>query len=232
MSRHGIASEDYLKAIYQHTEWQSEAITPSALAAKLGIAPPSVTEMVKKLAAAGLVAHVPYGPLRLSDSGRLRAAAVLRRHRLVETWLVTEMAYGWHEVHDEAEVLEHTISDRLLQRIAERLGYPTIDPHGDPIPAADGSVRHRPARLLAAAAVGETGEVVRISDRDPRLLTRLADAGIRPGTAIRILPPAIAAVPAAEALRIALAGAPAADDPAPAILLDAASAAAIWITHP
>ena len=178
MSRHGIASEDYLKAIYQHTEWQPDLITPSALAAKLGVAPPSVTEMVKKLAAAGLVTHVPYGPLGLTDSGRLRAAAVLRRHRLVETWLVTEMGYGWHEVHDEAEVLEHTISDRLLERIDERLGHPTADPHGDPIPAADGSVPRRPARLLAEAAAGDVAKIVRISDRDPRLLLLLADAGI------------------------------------------------------
>ncbi len=226
MSRFGIASEDYLKAIYQHTEWQPDPITPSALAAKLGIAPPSVTEMVKKLAAAGLVTHVPYGPLRLTDSGRLRAAAVLRRHRLVETWLVTDMGYGWHEVHDEAEVLEHTISDRLLERIDERLGRPTADPHGDPIPASDGSVPRHPARLLTETAVGDLGTIVRISDRDPHLLLRLADAGIRPGTAVRILPSPGAAV-------IALAPAPGETSVVAAgIQLDAASAATIWITRP
>lgn len=226
MSRFGIASEDYLKAIYQYTEWQPDLITPSALAAKLGIAPPSVTEMVKKLAAAGLVTHVPYGPLRLTDSGRLRAAAVLRRHRLVETWLVTDMGYGWHEVHDEAEVLEHTISDRLLEQIDERLGRPTADPHGDPIPASDGSVPRHPARLLTETAVGDLGTIVRISDRDPRLLRRLADAGIRPGTAVRILPSPGAAV-------IALAPTPGETSVVAAgIQLDTASAATIWITRP
>jgi DtxR family Mn-dependent transcriptional regulator len=227
MIRHTIASEDYLKTIYQHTEWQAELITPSALAAKLGVAPSSVTEMVKKLAAAGLVIHVPYGPLQLTDSGRLRAAGVLRRHRLVETWLVTEMGYGWHEVHDEAEVLEHTISDRLLERIDERLGQPTADPHGDPIPAPDGSVPVSAARPLAAAVVDEVSAIVRISDRDPRLLLRLADAGIRPGTMVRVLPsPAMAS--AIVSLDLPRAGAPA----APVIHLDAPSTAAIWISQP
>lgn len=219
----GIAAEDYLKTIYQHTEWQPDAITPSALAAKLGVAPPSVTEMVKKLAAAGLLTHVPYGPLRLTESGRLQAAAVLRRHRLVETWLVTEMGYGWHEVHDEAEILEHTISDRLLERIAERLDHPTADPHGDPIPAADGQVPATPARPLSEAAGDEVSEIVRISDRDPLLLVRLADAGIRPGTAIRILPPP------ADPSAVAIAPAGSSRGPGPAVTLDPASAAAIWI---
>ncbi len=176
------AAEDYLKTIYAHTEWQTELITPSALAVRLGVAPSSVTEMVKKLAAAGLITHVPYGPLALTDAGRTRATAVVRRHRLIETWLVREMGYAWDEVHDEAEVLEHSISDRLLEAINARLGFPVRDPHGDPIPFADGTVVRVPAVLLADAIVGSRHTVLRISDRDPAVLRELAVNSIGPGT--------------------------------------------------
>ena len=131
-----VAIDDYLKTIYHHTEWQSVAITPSQLAAELALAPSTVTEMVQKLAALGLVSHRPYGPVSLTDAGRARAAAIIRRHRLIETWLVREFDYAWDEVHDEAEVLEHAISDRLLEGISARLGHPTRDPHGDAIPDA------------------------------------------------------------------------------------------------
>ena len=137
------AIEDYLKTVYGHTEWQPDPITPKALADRLGVAPSSVTEMVKKMAAAGLVSHVPYGAVRLTDAGTSRALAVVRRHRLIETWLVQEMGYAWDEVHDEAEILEHAISDRLLEAIDARLGRPARDPHGDPIPAADGTLHRR-----------------------------------------------------------------------------------------
>ena len=143
--------DDYLKTIYHHTEWQDDRITPSQLAAELGLAPSSVTEMVQKLAAQGLVTHRPYGPIALSDEGEKRAAAIIRRHRLIETWLVREFGYAWDEVHDEAEVLEHAISDRLLEGIDERLGRPRHDPHGDAIPDAAGHVDREPFVLLAAA---------------------------------------------------------------------------------
>lgn len=185
--------EDYLKTIYAHTEWQTDAITPSALAARLGLAPSTVTEMVKKLAAAGLVTHVRYGAITLTEAGNAAAVAVVRRHRLVETWLVREMGYGWDAVHDEAEVLEHAISDRLLASIDERLGHPDRDPHGDPIPAADGSVRREDAVLLGDADVGHTGAILRISDRDPSLLRELEASGIGVGTTVSV---------AAEALRV------------------------------
>ncbi len=181
------AVEDYLKTIYAHTEWQPEPITPSVLASRLGVAPSSVTEMVKKLAAAGLITHVPYGPLRLTRAGFLAASAVVRRHRLVETWLVREMGYDWDQVHDEAEVLEHALSDRLLEAIDERLGRPGADPHGDLIPAADGSLVRVPAILLADAAPGHAGTVLRISDRDPGILRDLAAESIGPGSALTVL---------------------------------------------
>ncbi|MFY9714146.1 MAG: metal-dependent transcriptional regulator [Microbacterium sp.] len=186
------AADDYLKTVYAHTEWQDAPITPSVLAAKLGIAPSSVTEMVKKLAAAGLVSHVPYGAVRLTDAGTRRALAMLRRHRLIETWLVREFGYAWDEVHDEAEVLEHTISDRLLEGIDVRLGRPRFDPHGDAIPDAAGDVEREPFVLLADAAPGHNGRVLRVDDRDPALLRALEAAGVIVGAEIEVLAGGIA----------------------------------------
>ena len=180
------AADDYLKTVYAHTEWQDAPITPSVLAAKLGIAPSSVTEMVKKLAAAGLVSHVPYGAVRLTDAGTARALAMVRRHRLIETWLVQEFDYGWDEVHDEAEVLEHTISDRLLEGIDVRLGRPRFDPHGDAIPDADGRIEREPFVLLADAPAGHTGRVLRVDDRDPELLRALETLGLAVASTVRV----------------------------------------------
>jgi len=168
-----VAVEDYVKVVYAHTEWQPEPITTSVLASRLGLAASSVTEMVKKLGAQGLVDHVPYGAVSLTTDGTALALRMLRRHRLIETWLVRHFGYGWDEVHDEAEVLEHALSDRLLDRIDEQLGYPTRDPHGDPIPSRDGRVEQPEAVLLRAVAAGETVRIVRISDRDPQLLRHL-----------------------------------------------------------
>jgi DtxR family transcriptional regulator, Mn-dependent transcriptional regulator len=180
------AIDDYLKTIYHHTEWQDERITPSQLAAELCLAPSSVTEMVQKLAAQGLVTHRPYGPISLSDSGQKRAAAIIRRHRLIETWLVSEFGYAWDEVHDEAEILEHAISDRLLEGIDERLGRPKHDPHGDAIPDAAGRVDREPFVLLSAAVPGHTGRVLRVSDRDPALLRAVELAGVAVGATVTV----------------------------------------------
>jgi DtxR family Mn-dependent transcriptional regulator len=180
------AVDDYLKTIYHHTEWQDQRMTPSQLAGVLGLAPSSVTEMVQKLAAQGLVTHRPYGPVSLTPAGERRAAAVVRRHRLIETWLVQEFGYGWDEVHDEAEVLEHALSDRLLEGIDARLGRPRFDPHGDAIPDAAGAVHREPFVLLAHAAPGHTGRVLRVSDRDPQLLRALVDAGVDVGHTLEV----------------------------------------------
>ncbi|MEL5991016.1 metal-dependent transcriptional regulator [Microbacterium phosphatis] len=186
------AIDDYLKTVYAHTEWQDAPITPSVLAAKLGIAPSSVTEMVKKMAALGLVAHEPYRAVRLTAEGERRALEMVRRHRLIETWLVAEYDYTWDEVHEEAEVLEHALSDRLLEAIDQRLGRPRFDPHGDPIPDQDGSVQREGFVLLAEAEPGHTGRVLRVSDRDPGLLRLIERAGITVGSELRVpvdLPP-------------------------------------------
>jgi DtxR family Mn-dependent transcriptional regulator len=182
-----IAVDDYLKVIYSHTEWQSEPITPSQLAVRLALAPSSVTEMVKKLAALGLVEHRPYRAITLTPAGEERALAMVRRHRLVETWLVRDFAYGWDEVHDEAEVLEHALSDRLLAAIDAHLGYPVRDPHGDVIPAADGSLRRPQAVRLDAATPGLTGTIVRISDRDPEVLRVVDSLGLAIDDAVTVV---------------------------------------------
>lgn len=179
--------EDYVKVIYSHTEWQSEAITPSELASRLGLAASSVTEMVKKLAAAGLVTHIRYGAVTLTDEGRALALRMLRRHRLIETWLVESFGYRWDEVHDDAEVLEHAISDRLLEAIGQNLGNPVRDPHGDPIPRTDGTVVQPAGVLLAESPIPFTGSVVRISDRDSSLLQYLEGKGITLDTVIEVV---------------------------------------------
>jgi DtxR family Mn-dependent transcriptional regulator len=206
------AVDDYLKTIYHHTEWQTARITPSQLASELGLAPSSVTEMVQKLAAQGLVTHRPYGPIALTEAGEVRAAAIIRRHRLIETWLVSEFGYTWDEVHDEAEILEHALSDRLLEGIDERLGRPRFDPHGDAIPDAAGKVAREPFVLLAAAASGHVGRVLRVSDRDPELLRAVEAAGVEVG--------AEATVTDAATLRIAGAD----------LRLPAAAANAVWLS--
>ncbi|MBG6054677.1 DtxR family Mn-dependent transcriptional regulator [Salinibacterium sp. CAN_S4] len=176
------AVEDYVKVIYAHTEWQPVPITTGLLASRLGLAASSVTEMVKKLVALGLAVHEPYGAIDLTPDGTALALRMLRRHRLIETWLVQHVGYGWDEVHDEAEVLEHAVSDRLLDALDAQLGFPSRDPHGDPIPTADGTVTVPAALLLADAAAG--GRVVRISDRDPELLRTLESEGIVVGAVV------------------------------------------------
>lgn len=170
------AAEDYLKVIYSHTEWQAKPISTTGLAARLGLAASSVTEMVKKLVHQGLASHEPYGAIVLTADGTAEALRMVRRHRLIETWLVQHVGYTWDEVHDEAEVLEHAMSDRLLDAIDEQLGRPTRDPHGDPIPTRDGRIERPHAVLLADAPAG--GRIVRISDRDPMLLRHLHAEGV------------------------------------------------------
>jgi DtxR family Mn-dependent transcriptional regulator len=182
-----MAVEDYVKVVYAHTEWQSDPISTSVLAARLGLAASSVTEMVKKLVAQGLVHHVPYGAVTLTADGTALALRMIRRHRLIETWLVQHFDYSWDEVHDEAEVLEHALSDRLLDKIDDQLGRPTRDPHGDPIPARDGTVKRPSAVLLGETSPGETVRVVRISDRDPLLLRHLEAEGVALDTSLTVV---------------------------------------------
>ena len=141
------AVQDYLKAVWSAGEWSTAPVTTKMLAERLGVGAPTVSEMVRRLCDQGLLSHVRYGAVSLTTAGRAQAVAMVRRHRLIETFLVSELGYSWDEVHDEAEVLEHAVSDLLVDRIAARLGHPIRDPHGDPIPASDGTVT-QPAALL------------------------------------------------------------------------------------
>ena len=133
MTENSTQTENYLKAIWNAAEWSTQPVTVSVLAARLGLAASSVSEAVRKLTARGLVTHAPYSAIALSAEGERIAVAMVRKHRVIETFLVEELGYAWDEVHDEAEVLEHTISDRLLEGIDARLGRPRFDPHGDAI---------------------------------------------------------------------------------------------------
>jgi DtxR family Mn-dependent transcriptional regulator len=214
-----MAYEDYVKAIYAHTEWQPDPITPSALAARLGLAASSVTEMVRKLVRDGLVTHRPYGAVTLTGEGKTLALRMLRRHRLIETWLVESFSYGWDEVHEEAEVLEHSLPDRLLEAIAEQLGQPERDPHGDPIPAVDGSVVRPAAVRLSDAGSGHRGSVVRVSDRDSELLRWFASVRLDLDATVLVCE----SVPFRDDLRVAI------GDDVP-LELSSSAASAVWVT--
>jgi len=166
--------EDYVKVIYSFTEWQDKPITSSQLAQRLGVANSSVSEMVRKLKDQGLVDHKPYSAITLTRDGVRLALSMVRRHRLIETYLVQQLGYSWDEVHDEAEQLEHAVSDTFIERMAAKLGNPLRDPHGDPIPGPDGTVVMPPAHLLNDLDRGHTGRITRISDDNPDLLRYLA----------------------------------------------------------
>jgi DtxR family Mn-dependent transcriptional regulator len=195
--------EDYTKAIYVLEERHGVAST-TALADRLEISPPAVSGMVKKLAALGYVTHVRYRGVRLTDEGRKVALEVLRHHRLLETYLVEELGVPWDRVHAEAEVLEHVLSEGLEERIAAKLGEPTHDPHGDPIPAPDGTVVEPETVGLDALAAGDRGRFVRVSDSNPKLLRELADLGIRPGDELEVVAGGVRAGSATHRLRPAL----------------------------
>ncbi|MCG7597178.1 manganese-binding transcriptional regulator MntR [Mycobacterium sp. PSTR-4-N] len=180
-------AQDYLKVIWTAQEWSHEKVSTKLLAERIGVSASTASESIRKLADQGLVDHEKYGAVTLTDAGRLAALAMVRRHRLMETFLVRELGYGWDEVHDEAEVLEHAVSDRMLDRIDAKLGYPTRDPHGDPIPAADGRVPTPPARQLSACQNGEAGTIARISDADPEMLRYFDSVGINLDSQIRVV---------------------------------------------
>ena len=171
-------SQDYLKAIYAAVEWGGPATSVSALAARMGVSASTASETVRRLADEGLVHHERYGGISLTGRGREAALAMVRRHRLIETLLVEHLGYEWDEVHDEAEVLEHAVSDLLVERVDALLGHPVRDPHGDPIPSASGEVSLPPTRPLGETPAGEGGRVVRISDAEPQVLRHLADVGM------------------------------------------------------
>ena len=181
------SAQNHLKTIWSLTEWSDQPVTAAALAEALGLRRSTVSDALKRLREQGLVEHAPYGTVTLTELGREHAVAMVRRHRLIETFLVETLGYTWDQVHDEAEVLEHSVSEFMVERMASVLGDPERDPHGDPIPRADGTVAVPDAAPLAARDA-RPGEVVvqRISDADPQLLQELAGQGVRVGAHLRI----------------------------------------------
>ncbi len=181
------AVENYLKTVYLLEAKTGQPVPTSKIAERLAVAPASVTEMVQRLARDGLVKHVRYGGVSLTGRGRRAALRVVRRHRLLETFLVRELGMDWGQVHDEAETLEHAISDRLLAAIAAKLGDPARDPHGDPIPSADLEIDEAEAVSLDRLPVGVKGRLVRILDANPALLAYLDGLSVSLGDEIEVV---------------------------------------------
>ena len=181
------AVEDYVKAIYALESRGEGAVTTTALAERLSVTAASASSMVKKLSEMGLVEHERYRGVRLTPQGVKVALEVLRHHRLLEVYLAEELGVPWDRVHDEAEVLEHVLSEELEALIAAKLGHPTRDPHGDPIPTVDGHIHESPTSALNDLEPGDGGVFVRVSDSDPEMLRYLAARGIAPGDRFEVV---------------------------------------------
>ena len=178
--------EDYLKAVYE-LERAGEPAATTDLASRLRVAPASVTGMVRRLAGQGLLTHQRYRGVRLTASGRQAALRTIRRHRVIEAYLVRALGYRWDEVDAEAERLEHAVSDRFVDRMARAIGEPTVDPHGAPIPSREGAVAEAWYRSLAELEAGLSADVMQVSDDDPSLLRYLDDLAIRLGSTVRVV---------------------------------------------
>ncbi|MEM1183426.1 MAG: metal-dependent transcriptional regulator [Planctomycetota bacterium] len=212
--------EDYVKAIYllQNDAPTGEA-TVARLAATLGVTKGSVTSMVRKLREAKLADSERYGGIRLTRRGRDLAIDMIRRHRLIEVFLVETLGFDWAEVHEEAERLEHALSKKVLDRLDAFLGRPSIDPHGDPIPDAQGKLEKGDFIRLSELSTGDQGEVARVSDQDPGFLAFAAQHGLKPGTRFGI----VAVVPEAESLSVKA-------ERKSAVSLSFAAASKIWVS--
>jgi len=180
------STEDYMKVIYL-LDSEEDRATTNRIAQRLGVRMASVTGMVKHLAAEGYVRHLPYRGVTLTEKGRAVAMSTLRKHRLIELFLVRTLGLSWDELHADAERLEHAVSDRLVERIDERLGRPRFDPHGAPIPAPDGSMPPPRGITLDQAPVGRDVRVLEVPDRDPRLLRQLHRMHVRVGAALSVV---------------------------------------------
>jgi DtxR family transcriptional regulator, Mn-dependent transcriptional regulator len=184
-TRPSEAIENYTKAIYALE--QRGDVTNNALAERLGVTPASASSMVKKLVELKLATHAPYKGVKLTERGRRVALEVLRHHRLLELYLAESLGVPWDRVHDEAEILEHVLSEELEELIAAKLGHPTHDPHGDPIPNAALEIEEQPTQSLASLGPGTAGVFVRVSDSDPSMLRYLAALGITPGDRLEVV---------------------------------------------
>jgi DtxR family transcriptional regulator, Mn-dependent transcriptional regulator len=182
-----VSVQDYAKAVYALEAREGAAVSTNELAERLGVTPGSVSAMLRKLSEVGLVEHQPYHGVRLTGQGRRVALEVLRHHRLLELFLAEELGMLWDRVHAEAEILEHVLSDELEALIAARLGDPTVDPHGDPIPTVEFGIAERETHSLDELEPGLAGRFVRVSDSDPEMLRYLADHGIALGDHLEIV---------------------------------------------
>ena len=195
------AVEDYLKAI-RHLQGSDGSVSTSELAQELQRSPASVTNMVKSLAERGLVEHEPYYGVRLSEAGEREALRIIRRHRVLESYLIEQLGYSWDRVHDEAERLEHAASDELIERMATALGHPEADPHGSPIPTREGRLDERRYPPLSRIKKGMRATVREVSDSDEERLRYLAELKLYPGTELEVL----AHEPFEGSIRIRVAG--------------------------
>jgi DtxR family Mn-dependent transcriptional regulator len=181
------AVEDYAKAIYSLEARGGEPVSTTAISDRLRVTPASASGMVKRLGELGLVEHEPYRGVMLTNAGRRVALEVMRHHRLLELYLVESLGVPWDRVHAEAEVLEHVLSEDLEELISAKLGHPTHDPHGDPIPSRDLTIEEGPTVSLQSLKTGATGRFARISDSDPDMLRFLSDRGIAPGSEFEVI---------------------------------------------
>lgn len=177
---------DYIKAIWELAGEPQEGASTKDIAARLSVAPASVTNMLIRLQERGLVQYERYRGALLTDDGRAEALRLIRRHRLIETFLLEHLGYSWQEVHDEAEKLEHAVSDLFTERLAELLDYPSRDPHGHPIPKADGTLPTEELFTLAESREGQSVVISRVSDDNPSRLAYLGERGLVPGRRVRV----------------------------------------------
>lgn len=223
-SQLSASSQNYLKAVWTLGEWSNQPVTASTIAAKTGVKLSTASDAIRKLTDQGYLAHAPYGAVALTQEGLAVALAMVRRHRLIEAFLVEVLGYRTDQVHDEAEVLEHAVSDFMIERIDARLGHPSRDPHGDPIPDENGVLpacsSHSLADVASHAAPVESVRVERISDDDPELLRFLADRGIVYGVHLTILEPE----PYSDGVRVSIGE----HEP---INLGRIAAAAVWVSQ-
>ena len=215
-----VSAQNYLKVIWGLSERSAAPATTTDRAERMGLRPSTVSDGLKRLTEQGLVDHAPYGAARLTEKGREYALAMVRRHRLIESFLVQSLRYSWDQVHDEAEQLEHAVSDFMVDRIDEFLGFPKWDPHGDPIPGADGSMPEPSGTLLATVATGAAVVLERVSDSNPELLKYLAESGIGIGQELHLRP----GRPFSDTIEVFVGGASA------PIVLGPAAAQAMWVS--
>lgn len=183
------STQNYLKAIWGLTEWSSNSVTATEISQKTGLKLSSVSDGMRRLGEAGLVHYSPYASIELTELGRKHALAMVRRHRMIETFLVEVLGYRWDQVHDEAENLEHAVSDFMIDQLDKQLGFPTRDPHGDPIPRADGTIVIPSAVQLDLVPIESKAQVRRISDANPELLKFFDEHKIGLDTKLEVLEP-------------------------------------------